>query len=658
MSHDTSANDGATNDDGVTAALRLYERGFHVFPVDHPNHPACIGAHKASPCDGTRGKHPTLAWGVWAVTNTVPMIEHEWSKPRYKGYANVGIACGPSNIVLLDEDKHGEIARLCADHGLVLPDTYAVSTGRGQHVYLHWDHSARRIPNNGVLKSMGYAIDVRGDGGMTVAEGSRHRSGAVYTGNDLPVADLPDALAHMLFKDKASDISREPIPLEVDRGRIAFHERHDALVAYAGRLRRSGLDYGEALPVFRERWLQCEQPTGEIPEARYHSDDCKYPVTWGEAQAKLADVFRRYAQGNGCGTEAPDATGRVLSLEPLSTVRKRKATWVWDYAGTGRIQHGVLTLFAGRPAAGKSTAARWFAAQLTQGALDGCWKGKPVNVAVLMTEEQKDVIVVPGLDAAGADLDRVFRPKVSVGTAEIGLAITDLAALTQELRDNNVRGLVVDPIMSLFDREMNVNATNEVRSYLEPFSQLAADIDGIVIGVTHLNKSQLRDILANINGSSAFGEVPRCVFGFAAIEGGDHIMQQAKNSAGRNDMALSYRLPLTDVVTDDGPAQLTRFEITGISELSITDLADNDHGEDATTLGAAKDWLKFYLLENQPAPSNQVKADAKAAGVSESTLHRARKRLSVRIEARSFPDKPRTTAWSLPASVFGGNDEV
>ena len=51
--------------------------------------------------------------------------------------------------------------------------------------------------------------------------------------------------------------------------------------------------------LFRERWLLCEQPEGQIPEAKFHTATCRYPVTWNEAKAKLADVFGRYQAGNG-----------------------------------------------------------------------------------------------------------------------------------------------------------------------------------------------------------------------------------------------------------------------------------------------------------------------------------------------------------------------
>lgn len=283
----------------TAVAHKLSQRGLHVFPVDHPAQPKCIGKHHH--CDGSRGKHPAVTWGTWAATNTPQMIDREWERRR--GIANIGIACGPSDLVVLDEDEPGELDRWCAAHGFDLPDTYTVNTGRGRHLYYRWDHATKSIGNTPKAVD-GYKIDIRGDGGYVVAEGSQHASGAVYTGNGASIADLADDVAHYLLAFQRGAEHREPIPAEdtgphrEHNGVIRYHDRHNGLVSYAGRLRSKGLTFAEALPVFKQRWLDCEQPTGQITEARYHNADVPHPVTWVEAQQKLSDVYGRYPAGD------------------------------------------------------------------------------------------------------------------------------------------------------------------------------------------------------------------------------------------------------------------------------------------------------------------------------------------------------------------------
>ena len=289
-----------------TSAIALHDRGFHVFPADHPDHRECIGLHGPdSPCDGQRGKHPAVKFGTWAVAVTPKMIELAWAKRG--GLANIAVACGPSGLVVFDEDEFGELQRWCDAYGVTLPDdTYMVTTGRGKHYYFRWDHSQRRIGL--VPKAVeGYKLDIRGEGGYAIGEGSQHVTGAIYTGNGQPIADLPQEVAQLLLAGAPTNgqphaaaggqFWEEHGGRDFNNDKIGFHDRHQALVSYAGRLRKSGLSHTEALPAFEQRWLLCEQPEGQIPEAKFHSTDCPYPVTWEEAQAKLRDVFERYPAG-------------------------------------------------------------------------------------------------------------------------------------------------------------------------------------------------------------------------------------------------------------------------------------------------------------------------------------------------------------------------
>lgn len=272
-----------------------------------------------------------------------------------------------------------------------------------------------------------------------------------------------------------------------------------------------------------------------------------------------------------------------------------------------------------------------------------------MRVAMIMTEEQTDAVIVPSLVAADANLDNCIQPEFRYGDQESSfMAVADEQALTQELLDTGVRALFVDPIMSTFSGKADVYRNNEVRQYLAPYTRIAEAINGIVIGVTHLTKGEVRDVLTSMNGSSAFGEVPRAVFGFAPIDGGDHVMEQVKNSAGPIGLKLAYQLPIQYLTADDGqPIELPTFEITGESEIGISDIGVE---EDAVT-GVAQTvkWLRAYLVAEQPVSSIQVKKVAKEqADIGERMLQRAAKRLGVLVISVSKPGKPYMTAWALP----------
>lgn len=84
----------------------------------------------------------------------------------------------------------------------------------------------------------------------------------------------------------------ETITAGPNAAKIGFRKRHEALVAYAGRLRKLGLDYAEVAAgvpaaVGVVRTAHRADPRGEV--SRHPAElDCNYPVTWPEAQASCA----------------------------------------------------------------------------------------------------------------------------------------------------------------------------------------------------------------------------------------------------------------------------------------------------------------------------------------------------------------------------------
>lgn len=274
--------------------------------------------------------------------------------------------------------------------------------------------------------------------------------------------------------------------------------------------------------------------------------------------------------------------GYSISLRSYDDIDDDVPTWAWTYDGKGRIPLGALTLFAGRPGAGKSTAARWFAAQVTRGTLPGQWQGTSHPVAYIAGEESPKYSVKPSLRAAGADMSKVLYPSTILHHEDHDetrinyIPPTGMRALGKALRDAGVKLVIVDPMMTMMGGKIDINRNNEVRDRLQPWVDLAGDIDGVVIGITHLNKSGNGDVLAGINGSSAFGELCRAAFGFAKDDESDEghrVMSQEKNSLGVEDLALTYTLTAQVVTTASGKsAEMPRFTIVGESEKRVGDI--------------------------------------------------------------------------------------
>lgn len=351
------------------------------------------------------------------------------------------------------------------------------------------------------------------------------------------------------------------------------------------------------------------------------------------------------------GVLAPAVPGREIRWTTGDQIDTAIPVWAWAYGGRGRIQLGTLALFAGRPGAGKSTAARWFAAQATRGALDGCWHQQPQHVAYIAAEESAKYTIGPGLIAAGADMARIHFPAVyHDGQAAQLLSILDEAALTDYCTARGITVVIVDPLMSTITAGADINKNNEVRAQVQPWSRIADHISGITVGVAHLRKSGTGDVVAAVTGSSAFGELARSIFGFAKNHEDDtRVMSQHKNSTGYEDLSLTYQIESETVRVATGEtAEVGKFTITGDSEITVEDILS-----DSTMAGGAnlecQRWLADYLTQQGAAPSKDVKAEAhKEIGVSASSVDRAAKKLRVIIESRGFP---RRTYWSMPDTV-------
>jgi Bifunctional DNA primase/polymerase, N-terminal len=194
-------------------------------------------------------KRPALRenWQGLATTDA-DRIRSWWARQPY----NIGIACGPSGLVVIDLDvAHDEpgragldgpvsgadaLERLSRAHGRRYPGgTYTVDTpSGGAHLYF----TAPATPVRNSAGRLGPLIDVRADGGYVVGDGSRI-GGRAYTarGGVLPLAlPLPDWIARLLTEEPPLPETARPLPI-LDRAQ----GRAYALAAFREETRRVAL---------------------------------------------------------------------------------------------------------------------------------------------------------------------------------------------------------------------------------------------------------------------------------------------------------------------------------------------------------------------------------------------------------------------------------
>lgn len=330
-------------------------------------------------------------------------------------------------------------------------------------------------------------------------------------------------------------------------------------------------------------------------------------------------------------TNATTQPARQLRLVSFNEVQDDVPTFAFDLTHSGQTigtcPIGSIALFAGRPGAGKSTTGRHIAARVSTGTLPGCWDGIPHSVVYIAQEESAAYIVKPALRAAGADMSRVLFPQVTVTMEEQGdvqlplVAERDLRDLADACIEADVKVVVADPLMAFIGGSTDLYKSNEIRERLRPWATLAERIEGVVVGIVHLNKSGNGDVVAGINGSSAFGEVARTVFGFTKdpqADDGTRVMSLEKNSLGREGFAWRYRIKQETITTDKGrTADMAAFEMIGESTETVGEiLRQAASGATARETSELRDVVLGFLAEQGgSAPSADVEREVRNAGL-------------------------------------------
>ena len=190
----------------VDWALSHARRGWYVLPL-HSMRNGCCSCNKedcASPA-----KHPRTRHGEKDASIDPNQIRQWWD--RWPD-ANIGIATGPSGLVVLDNDGEEGLA-LFKQLALDRTETLLAKTGRpkGFHIY----YLGTGIPSSQVK---GEHLDVRGATGYVVAPGSVHENGTVYVflNPDCAPIAVPDWVAAWVASRSgktASSVNDDPLGL-------------------------------------------------------------------------------------------------------------------------------------------------------------------------------------------------------------------------------------------------------------------------------------------------------------------------------------------------------------------------------------------------------------------------------------------------------------
>lgn len=280
------------------AAAREYASRFrwHVFPLEAPV-PGVKDSGKRPLTDLELG----LVRGKDDATTSLERIDEIWRK--HPG-ANVGIACEPSRLVVLDVDvgdgKPGKIS--LAEFDASLPETLtAVTGGTGLHAVFRSDDGP-------AIQRLGLrpGIDLIGKG-YIVAAPSVHWTGKEYRWSVVK----PPAAFPQILRDAAGTRTEKVQPIESARGVIPPGGRNTALYRLGAALRDTGI--GREALANALHWENVQR--------------CSPPLADDELRLIIDSVLRRV-------TPARDvAAGAVLEQELAELYKPpERAVWVGEIA--------------------------------------------------------------------------------------------------------------------------------------------------------------------------------------------------------------------------------------------------------------------------------------------------------------------------------------
>lgn len=337
------------------------------------------------------------------------------------------------------------------------------------------------------------------------------------------------------------------------------------------------------------------------------------------------------------------SSGRRL----LKDVKREQVRWLWP----GRIPLGKITVIDGDPGLGKSMTTLDLAARVSIGGvmpddslsdLEG-----PAGVVLLSAEDGAGDTIRPRLEEAGADLALILvRETVDDDAGKRWANLADLAVLVRDITEVGARLVIIDPLMAYLPSDTNAHRDQDIRRLLAPLAKLAERTGAAILVVRHLNKAQGGNAL--YRGGGSIGIVGAARSGLVVArdpddpEGARRIIAVTKSNLSIEVPAIAYRV-------ESGPGGAPHIVWGGTTNHTASSLLIDTGGDDEerSALDDAKDFLKSVLTVGACLYSD-IQKEAKAAGISDRTLYRAKAALRVTSKKQKFENGRWT--WEMPST--------
>lgn len=434
-------------------------------------------------------------------------------------------------------------------------------------------------------------------------------------------------------------------------------------------LYRLGLDIETSMGRIKKRWTDLDDDMCGGIRQRMIAFYCGQPKKAGADSSGLR-------HGNDFEPEAKPGVKTIqgLSYRIGSDIEPKNVDWLWP----NRFPRGKVSMLAGFPDQGKSQIMLNIAATITRGGEWPCGEGEAEKgaVVILSSEDDADDTLVPRLIAAGADMNQVVIVDSMVkevdpqtGKKRRVVNIEDdlgrLAAILHAERANgrDVKAIILDPLNAYFGgaKKADSHKASEMRALLTPISEWCARHKIAVLVISHFNKGGNSHALYRVTDSAAITAACRAVWFAFKIEGIERwAMVPGKKNIGPKVGGIEYTIEAVDIGRKGIDAQ-PRIVWGDRSTMTPDEAFGGGRGRPVDPTAASKEAedLVVKMLEAKGEVNfKKLKDKAALLGISESTLHNARRKLHLDSEQRGF-GKDKTAIWTIGIAPdeFEGHDE-
>jgi hypothetical protein len=279
-------------------------------------------------------------------------------------------------------------------------------------------------------------------------------------------------------------------------------------------------------------------------------------------------------------------------------------------------------------------------------------------VVLLSAEDGLGDTIRPRLDAAGADPQRVsaltgiryFEPLSGDTLERLPTLPGDIGRLSRAVERTRAAMVVVDPLMAYLGGDVNSYRDQDVRRALAPLARMAEVTGAAVVLVRHLTKGGGSNAI--YRGGGSIGIIGAARLGFAVVRDPEDdqrvIVACTKANITALPPSLAYRLVnmpdhgCARIEWEEAPVTYTAVDLLSAAAETIDERSDRRD---------AVEWLRCHLIDKDgSAAVTDIMKAAKAKGLSDRTLRRARIALGATVTRSGFPSR---SVWTLEVAQSG-----